>query len=99
MLDMLAELSVAWPKRWDKHVSLAFWIKRTLPDPTLSNNITLLEPLLGRKLRLSLDTLVPQIDDTARTGGLDNFVERRRQSFREVRLTLQKRHQSKAMSR
>ena len=52
-----------------------------------------------RKSRISLNTLVPQIDATDRFGGLDNFVESRRQNFREVRLALEKRHQSEANAR
>ena len=99
MLDMLAELCIAWPKRYDEYVSPACWIKRTLPDPTLPKNMTPFELLIGRKPRVSLDTLVPQIDATDRSGGLDNFVESRRQNFREVQLTLEKRHQSKANAR
>ena len=52
-----------------------------------------------RKPRIPLDTLMPQIDGTDRSGGLDNFVESRRQNFGEVRLVLVKRHQSKANAR
>ena len=52
-----------------------------------------------RKPRVPLDTLVPQIDGTDRSGGLDNFVESRRQNFREVRPVPVKRHQSKANAR
>ena len=80
MLDMLAELCIAWPKRWDEYVAPACWIKRTLPDPTLPNNMTPFELLFGRKPRISLDTLVPQIDATDVSGGLDSFVESRRQN-------------------
>ena len=53
----------------------------------------------ARKHRISLDTLVPQTDATDRSGGLDNFVESKRQNFREVRLALEKRHQSKINAR
>ena len=42
---------------------------------------------------------MPQIDATERSGGLDNFVESRRQNFREVQLALEKRHQSKVNTR
>ena len=49
MLDMLAELCIAWPKRWDEYVSPACWIKRTLFDPTLPKNMTLFEIFFGRK--------------------------------------------------
>ena len=80
MLDMLVELCIAWPKRWDEYVAPACWIKR-------------------RKPRISLDTLVPQIDATDKSGGLGSFVESRRQNFREVRLALEKRHQSKVNAR
>ena len=52
-----------------------------------------------RKPRIPLDTLVPQIDVTDRSGGLDNFVESRRQNFREVRPVPVKRHQSKGKAR
>ena len=40
-----------------------------------------------------------QIDATDRSGGLYDFVESSRQNFREVRLALEKRHQSKANAR
>ena len=99
MLDILAELCIAWPKRWDEYVSPACWIERTLHDLTFPNNMTPFEPHFGRKPRISLGTLVPQIGATDRSGGLDNFVESRRQNFREVRLTLEKRHQSKVNAR
>ena len=42
---------------------------------------------------------MPNIGDTDRTGRLDDFVESRRQNFREVRLALGKRHQNKAKFR
>ena len=99
MLDMLEELCIAWPKRRDEYVAPACWIKHTLPDPTLPNNMTPFELLFGRKPRTSLDTLVPQIDATDRSGGLESFVESRRQNFREVWLALEKRHQSKVNAR
>ena len=51
-------------------------------------------------LCIFLDTLVPQIDATDRSEGLDNFMESRWQHFREVRLVLEKkRHQSKVETR
>ena len=53
----------------------------------------------ARKPRIPLDTLVPQTDAMDRSGGLDNFVESRRQNFREVRLALEKRHRSKTNAR
>ena len=62
MLDIVEELCVAWPKRWDEYLSPACWIKRTLLDPTLPNNMTTFELLVGRKSRVSLDTFAPQID-------------------------------------
>ena len=52
-----------------------------------------------RKPHIPLDTFVPQIVATDRSGGLDNFVESRRQNFREVQPALEKRHQSKANAR
>ena len=99
MLDMLAELCITWPRRWDEYVSPACWIKRTLPDPTFPIHMAPFELLFGRKLRIPLNTLVPQINATERSGGLDNFVESRRQNFKEVRLALEKRHQSKIIAR
>ena len=53
----------------------------------------------AQKSRISLDTLVPQIDATYTSGGLDNFVESRRPHFREVRPVLEKRHQSEVNAR
>ena len=95
MLNMLAELCIAWSKRWDQHVSPACWIKRTLPDPTTPNNMTPFELLFGRKPRISPDIFVPLMDATDWSVGLDGFVENRRQIFREVRQALETRHQSK----
>ena len=54
---------------------------------------------LGLEARIPLDTLVPQIDATDRSGGLDNFVESRRQNFKEIRPVPVKSHQSKANAR
>ena len=96
MLDMLAKLCIAWPKRWNGYVLPGYWIKRTLPDPTPPNNMMPVELLFGRKPRISLNTLVSQVDATETSGGLDNFEESIRQNLREVRLALEKRHQSKA---
>ena len=59
MLYMLAQLCVAWPKRCDKYVSLACWIKRTLPDPMLPNK-TPFDGMFDRKPHISLNTLGPQ---------------------------------------
>ena len=99
MQEVLAELCTAWPDRWDEYVSPACWIKRTLPDPTLPSSMTPFELLFGRSPRTSLDTLVPRLDDTESTRGLENFVERRRQNLREVRLALEKRHETKVVAR
>ena len=52
-----------------------------------------------RKPCIPLDTLVPQIDATNRSGGLDNLVESRWKHFREVRPVPVKRHQSKVNAR
>ena len=67
--------------------------------PRSLKNIKPFELLFGRKPCISLDTIVPQIDTTDRSRGLDNFVESRRQSFREVRLALERHHQSKIKAR
>ena len=99
MFDMLAKVCIAWPKRWGEYVSPACWIKRTLPEVTLPRNVTPFELLFDRKPRISIHTLVPQIDATNRSEGLDNFVENRRLNFWEERLALDKRHQSKDKSR
>ena len=61
-----------WPERWDEYVSPACWIKRAMPDPTLPGNGSPFEILFGRKPRTSLDTIVPQMDDSEITGDLDS---------------------------
>lgn len=93
--EMLAELCQSWPARWDEYVSPALWIKRTLADVS---NPSPFELLFGRKPRTSLDSLVP-LTDEVENGGLDSFVERRKQNLREVRLYLEKRHDLKVASR
>ena len=68
------------------------WTLREVP----SESSTIVD---ARKPRISLDILVPQIGTTNRSEGLENFLENRRQYFREVRLALEKRHQSKVNAR
>ena len=97
--ELLAELCRSWPERWDEYVSPAIWIQRTLPDVSLSSHMTPFELLFGRRPRTSLDTLVPLADETGQSGGLDNFVERRKQNLREVRLALEKRHNQRVTAR
>ena len=82
--ELLAELCRSRPERWDEYVSPAIWIKRTSPDVSLPSNMTPFELLFGRKPRTSSDSLVPLSAETEQSGGLDNFVERRKQSLREV---------------
>lgn len=97
--EMLAELCRSWPDRWDEYVSPAIWMKRVLPDLSLPADMTPFELLFGRAPRTSLDSLVPLARETERPGGLDNFVERRRQNMREVRLALEKRGDGQAAAR
>ena len=50
------------------------------------------EEMFGRKPSTSLDSLVLLSKETGQSGGLDNFVERRKQNLREVLLALEKRY-------
>ena len=93
--DALSELCKQWPRRWDKYAKVACWIKRTMPDPALPNHLTPFQLLFGRKPRTQLDALVPQVDGGIDEGGLNNFVERQRQTFREVKNALAVRHESR----
>ncbi|CAM9581558.1 unnamed protein product, partial [Pylaiella littoralis] len=97
--ELLAELCKAWPHRWSEYVSPALWIKRTLPDQSLPPPLTPFELLFGRPPRTSLDSLVPCPERADERRGLDNFVERRKQNLREVRLVLEKRADLRASSR
>ena len=60
--------------------------------------MTPFELLFGRKPRISQDTLVPKIDATDRSGGLDSFVEETTE-FQASTAGLEKRHQSKVSAR
>ena len=86
-------------QRWDEYILSICRIKCTIHDSTLTNKITPFGLLFGRKPCISLDTFVPQIDDMDRTQELENFVESRRQNFKEIYFTLEKRHRIKAKSR
>ena len=88
VLYVLSELCKSWPTRWDEYVALVCWIKRTMPDPPLPSAMTPFQLLFVRSPRTSLDMLVPQMDDTEATGGLENFIEGRRHNLREVREAL-----------
>ena len=74
MQDVLSELYKAWPTRWDEYVAAACWIKRTTPDPALPSAMTPIQLLVGRSPRSTLDMLIPQMDDTETTGGLNTFI-------------------------
>ena len=97
--DVLSELCVPWPERWDEYVPPACWIKQSMPDPALPGNMSPFEILFGRKPRTSLDTLVPHMDDSEAAEGLDSFIEKRRQVLREVRQVLEKKLQSRIATR
>ena len=99
ILDVLSELCKAWPTRWDEYVALACWIKRTLPDPSLPSAMTPFQLLFGRSPRTSLDMLVPQMDDTEATEGLENFIEGRRHNLREVREALERMREAREKAR
>ena len=66
------------------------------PVPALG--VTPFQLLFGRSPLTSLDMLVPQMDDTETTGGLENFIEGRRHNLREVREALERmrEHREKA---
>ena len=97
--ELLAEICRSWPQRWDEHVSPAIWIKRTLPGVSVPSNMTLFELMFGRKPRTSLDSLMPLSEETRESGGLDNFVEPRKQNLHEVRLALGMRGNQRAAAR
>ena len=99
LIELLSELCQSWPQRWDEYVSPALWVKRTLPDLSLTPPLSPFELLFGRPPRTSLDSLVPTDDNLEASGGLDNFVERRKQNMREVRIALDKRNELRARSK
>lgn len=80
-------------------MSPAIWIKRTLPDLSLPTKMTPFEMLFGRPPRTSLDSLVPLEGEPETATGLNNFVERRKQNMREVRLALEKQHSYRVAAR
>lgn len=90
MQDVLSELCVSWPERWDEYGSPAFWIKCTSPDSNLSEYMFPFEILFGRKRQTSLGDLMPQMDGTETSGGLDSFVQQRHQRLQEVHSDLEK---------
>ena len=92
--ELLADLCRSWPERWGEYVSTAIWIKRTLPDASLPSNMTPFELLFGRKLRTSLDSLVPLSAETEQRP-----FARRKQNLRKVRLALEKKHNLRITAR
>ncbi|CAB1096027.1 unnamed protein product [Ectocarpus sp. CCAP 1310/34] len=97
--ELLAELCRSWPDRWDDYLYPSIWIKLTLPDTVLPSHMTPFELLFGRKPGTTLDSLVPLTDETGAEGGLDNFVERRKQNLREVRMVLERWHELRVAAR
>ena len=68
-------------------------------DVSLPSNMTPFELLFGRTPRTSLHSLVPLSGETEQSGGLDDFVGRRKQNLRGVRLALEKRYNLRLTSR
>ncbi|CAB1100402.1 unnamed protein product [Ectocarpus sp. CCAP 1310/34] len=97
--ELPAKLCRSWPDRWDGYVSPSIWIKRTLPDTALPSHMIPFKRLFDRKPRTTLDSLVPLTDETGTEGGLDNFVKRRKQNLREVRIALERRHELRVAAR
>lgn len=62
-------------------------------------SFSLSKVLFGRKPRTTLDTLIPQIDDTKLSKGLFASIGRRKQVLRRVRYVLEKRHSDKVATR
>lgn len=61
--------------------------------------MTPFELLFARPPRTSLDSLVPTAEAADAAGGLDNFVERKKQNMLEVRLALEKSHDLRVSAR
>ena len=99
MQDALYELCKAWPRRWEEYVAARCWIKRTMPDPSLPSTMAPFQLLFGRSPRITLDVLVPQMDDAEATGGLSNSIESRRHNMREVAEARKKLHEDKEVAR
>ena len=70
-----------------------------MPDPALPSAITPFQLLFDRSPRSSLDMLVPQVEDTEATGGLENFIEGRRHSLRVVREAPERMREGRGESR
>ena len=62
---------------------------------SLPSAMTPFQLLFGRSPRITLDVLVPQMDDAEATGGLSNSIESRRHNMREVAEALKKLHEDK----
>lgn len=58
--DVLSELCGLWSKRWDEHVGVACWIKYTMPDLSLPNQLTLLLMFFGRNPHAQLEVRLSQ---------------------------------------
>ena len=70
-----------------------------MPDPSLPSAMTPFQLLFGRSPRTTLDMLVPQMDDTEATGGLENFIEGRRHNLREIREALESMREEREKAR
>lgn len=93
MHDALSGLCAAWLKHWDDYVAAGCWITCSVPDTSLPRNLSSLEVLFGYESQTTFDTLVPFMDDTKLSGGLDAFIiQCSKQMLRELGQVLEKRH-------
>lgn len=71
MQNVPSEMCSAWQERWDHYASPACWMKCTQLDPTLPPSMPPFELMFSSKPRTSLDMLVPLVDGSEQSGGLN----------------------------
>lgn len=63
--ELLAELCIAWPRRWDEYMAVATWVHWVEPDESLPDNTSSYKMLFDRDFTHSVgrdDAYVGQFD-------------------------------------
>ena len=70
-----------------------------MADLSLPSAMTPFQLLFGRSRRISIDMLVPQVNNTENTEGFANLIDEHRHNLRDVREALERLHEGTEKAR
>ena len=94
--EVLAQLCISWPRRWDDFVPVATWIHRVTPDESLPGGASPYRILFGREPRSHIDAMTQALDGDSFGQGLERTVTDQQRMTQEI---LRQRHEARNRKR